>query len=718
MEAPEASERPARAPRSSESAARSDAAAPAAPTPEPAPAVVGTSPASAPTVAAPVPVPAVPPCPGAPDAAPRRSSRRHPSPADLPTVRTARPPLPPPPAPARPVAADERRARGARPPRPRAAQRGGPGVAAARVRRHLRGPRRGGRLPAVAVRLHHVGADAAGVRRRVLDRDDPGLRPRLGRHLVVRGRRPPDRRARPRRRRRSSTPAAQAGDQNFLVVGSDTRVGAAPDEDVGDSSRRAGRALGHRHGRPRAGRPVPDHRRLVPPRPRDRPALVRALGLGLRRPTPARRSTATARVKLNTAYQVGGPRCVTKVVQELSGLAVNHFLGVDFSGFKDMVDAVDGVPVCLEKPLRDSVLGTVVDRAGTSVLTGDQALNFVRARHVVGDPTSDYGRIHRQQVFLSALLRQTLSAGTLLDLGRLRGPRRRRRPLDVRREHRGRAAPRPRAVALGPRPAQRHLHDGAHHRRRERPRQRGAPPGREPRALRRRHQRPAAARPARLRAGHRARGAGPGRAGRAAARRRPHHRHLGRARGTGASAGRPGPGATGPPGRRRGVDGDDGASGGSGSGDPARDRVPTTTRPGSAAPPPPSRRRARRRARWRAPCGATASRSAADGVGAAADRTVIRFSPDQAGAAATLQKAVPGAVLDPARAARRSSPWSSPTTSTAAWSTRPPRRRPPRCRRWSPRPTPPAVTLSTERGVTSAFTPGSCGRRVGDRASA
>ncbi len=53
------------------------------------------------------------------------------------------------------------------------------------------------------------------------------------------------------------------------------------------------------------------------------------------------------------------------------------------------------------------------------MLSGDQALNFVRARHVVGDPTSDYGRIHRQQLFLSALLRQSLSAGTLLDLGKL-----------------------------------------------------------------------------------------------------------------------------------------------------------------------------------------------------------------------------------------------------------------------------------------------------------
>lgn len=215
-------------------------------------------------------------------------------------------------------------------------------------------------------------------------------------------------------------PAAQAGDQNFLVVGSDTRVGAAPTEDVGDSSD----VPGARSDTVMVVHVPADRSRVtVVSFPRDleidRPSCERWDSVsGAYTPQTI---TEAPRVKLNSAYQVGGPRCVTKVVQQLSGLAVNHFLGVDFSGFKDMVDAVDGVPVCIEKPMRDTILGTVIPRAGTSVLTGDQALNFVRARHVVGDPTSDYGRIHRQQLFLSALLRQSLSAGTLLDLGKLQG---------------------------------------------------------------------------------------------------------------------------------------------------------------------------------------------------------------------------------------------------------------------------------------------------------
>jgi LCP family protein required for cell wall assembly len=215
-------------------------------------------------------------------------------------------------------------------------------------------------------------------------------------------------------------PAAQAGDQNFLVVGSDTRVGAAPTDDVGDSSNvpgaRSDTVMVVHLPATRVGMTVVSFPRDLEI---DRPDCERwdsVSGAYTPQTIPE-----ASRVKLNSAYQVGGPRCVTKVVQQLSGLAVNHFLAVDFSGFKDMVDAVGGVPVCLEKPMRDSILGTVVPKAGTSVLTGDQALNFVRARHVVGDPTSDYGRIHRQQLFLSALLRQSLSAGTLLDLGKLSG---------------------------------------------------------------------------------------------------------------------------------------------------------------------------------------------------------------------------------------------------------------------------------------------------------
>jgi LCP family protein required for cell wall assembly len=214
--------------------------------------------------------------------------------------------------------------------------------------------------------------------------------------------------------------AAQIGDQNFLVVGSDSRAGAPPSEESGDTADVPGARtdtimIVH----------VPEDRSAVTvvSFPRDleitRPACERwdpvsgAYSPQVLPPTP--------RVKLNSAYAAGGPRCVTRAVQELSGLAINRFLGVDFQGFEGMVDAVRGVPICVEQPVEDSVLGTIVPQAGPTVLTGRQALDFVRARHVEGDPSSDYGRIQRQQRFLGALLRSVLSAGTLLDPSRLEG---------------------------------------------------------------------------------------------------------------------------------------------------------------------------------------------------------------------------------------------------------------------------------------------------------
>jgi LCP family protein required for cell wall assembly len=213
--------------------------------------------------------------------------------------------------------------------------------------------------------------------------------------------------------------AAQNGDENFLLVGSDTRAGAAAEDGVGSESQVVGARsdtvmIAH----------IPKNRErvVVVSFPRDlevtRPACEgwdpkTGKYTGVQNPE-------AKRVKLNTAYQVGGPKCVTKMVQELSGLAVNHFVGIDFNGFKDMVEAVQGVEVCVERPLEDETLGMVVPEAGKNVkLTGDQALNFVRARKVKGDPTSDYGRIIRQQRFLSSLLRKAMSTEVLLNPGKL-----------------------------------------------------------------------------------------------------------------------------------------------------------------------------------------------------------------------------------------------------------------------------------------------------------
>jgi LCP family protein required for cell wall assembly len=211
---------------------------------------------------------------------------------------------------------------------------------------------------------------------------------------------------------------AQVGDENFLLVGSDTRAGATTDENVGSSSEVQGARsdtvmLAH----------IPADRTgaVVISFPRDleisRPACNR-FDSAKNNYTDEVVSAATE-VKLNTAYAVGGPRCLTKWVQQLTGLKITHFVGIDFSGFKDMVNAVQGVTVHIDKPIDDSVLGWVISQTGDVTITGDQALSFVRARHVIGDPTSDYGRIKRQQEFIKALMQKAMSRGVLTNPGQL-----------------------------------------------------------------------------------------------------------------------------------------------------------------------------------------------------------------------------------------------------------------------------------------------------------
>ena len=69
--------------------------------------------------------------------------------------------------------------------------------------------------------------------------------------------------------------------------------------------------------------------------------------------------------------------------------------------------------------LHDYELGTVLEHSGRQVIDGPTALNYVRARQVTTETNGDYGRIKRQQLFLSSLLRSLISEDTLTDLGKL-----------------------------------------------------------------------------------------------------------------------------------------------------------------------------------------------------------------------------------------------------------------------------------------------------------
>ncbi|MFI6870423.1 LCP family protein [Nocardia sp. NPDC050406] len=213
---------------------------------------------------------------------------------------------------------------------------------------------------------------------------------------------------------------AQYGDETFLIVGTDTRAGVNSDLGAGTIDDAEGARA--------------DTVMLVNiPEKRDRVVAVSfPRDLDVSRPVcegwdnekaaySGESFPAAIGDKLNAVYALGGPKCLTKVVQKMTGLKVNHFVGIDFAGFETMVDTIGGVEVCNTKPLVDEVLGTVLTSTGKQIVNGSTALDYVRARHVVGEERSDYDRINRQQRFLSSLLRGALSSKVLFDLGKLNG---------------------------------------------------------------------------------------------------------------------------------------------------------------------------------------------------------------------------------------------------------------------------------------------------------
>jgi len=195
---------------------------------------------------------------------------------------------------------------------------------------------------------------------------------------------------------------------NILVMGSDTREGAGNDIDglTGDGARSDTTILMHLSA--------------------DR---ERAYGVSIPRDSLVTRPDCETKdgetipggenEQWNTAFAVGGPACTIQQFEQLTGVFVDHFVVVDFSGFRDMVDAIDGVEVCIPEDIVDPEHGIDIS-AGTREIRGKEALNYVRARYTLGDG-SDIGRIARQQAFIAAMANKVVSGGTLARFDRLVG---------------------------------------------------------------------------------------------------------------------------------------------------------------------------------------------------------------------------------------------------------------------------------------------------------
>ena len=213
---------------------------------------------------------------------------------------------------------------------------------------------------------------------------------------------------------------------NYLILGSDSREGltkeqqeqAGTNADIGGENRADTIMLVHSD---------PDRQQaVILSFPRD--LWVDIPGVGLN--------------KINAAFEGGidggGPDLVAETVHELTGLRINHYVYVDLAGFQGIVETLDGVEMCIpaenvntpgwvEGPdptepmiyyrepgyIADPFTGLHV-KPGCQVFTGEQALAYVRTRHLRCDAVPDFARINRQQEFLSAVINRLLEPAELI----------------------------------------------------------------------------------------------------------------------------------------------------------------------------------------------------------------------------------------------------------------------------------------------------------------
>ncbi|WP_375540095.1 LCP family protein [Nocardia sp. BSTN01] len=186
---------------------------------------------------------------------------------------------------------------------------------------------------------------------------------------------------------------AQTAGTNWLLTGSDTRVGLTPEQEKELSTGDSADAGGERSDTimlvhiPKSGAPT------VVSLPRD--SYVSIPGVG--------------KDKLNSAFSAGGPKLLVQTVENATGLRIDHFAEIGFGGFAGMVDSLGGIDMCLPDAIDDPKAGIDLP-AGCQHLSGSQALGFVRTR---ATPRADLDRMNNQRLFLSALLEKATSAGTL-----------------------------------------------------------------------------------------------------------------------------------------------------------------------------------------------------------------------------------------------------------------------------------------------------------------
>jgi LCP family protein required for cell wall assembly len=123
--------------------------------------------------------------------------------------------------------------------------------------------------------------------------------------------------------------------------------------------------------------------------------------------------------RINGAH-AEGEQVLIDTIQQDFGIPINHYVEIDFVGFEKLVDAVGGIPMWFDAPVRDTHTGLSIPEAECQVLDGEQARRFVRSRYLQhkgddgrwhSDPTADLGRITRQQIFIRSAVAKAVGEG-------------------------------------------------------------------------------------------------------------------------------------------------------------------------------------------------------------------------------------------------------------------------------------------------------------------
>jgi LCP family protein required for cell wall assembly len=193
--------------------------------------------------------------------------------------------------------------------------------------------------------------------------------------------------------------------ENYLIVGSDSRAGANPDDLDAGAVGNAQEVTGQRS----------DTIMILRFNPADNTSALLSLPRDLWVPIAG----TDGKNKINSAFTKGSDVLINTIQSDF-GIPIHHYVEVDFQGFKQLVDAIGGVSVFFPEPARDNTTGFEALTPGCNMLDGTQALAFARSRHYQvftngrwrEDQSADLGRIKRQQEFLRAAFSKALQASS------------------------------------------------------------------------------------------------------------------------------------------------------------------------------------------------------------------------------------------------------------------------------------------------------------------